>query len=216
MSVVLRTLEPPSDAGPVRIAHYGGSFNPIHLGHLRIAQELLDLHGFRRVIFVPNGNEYRKTGLIDEKHRARMVELALAGEPRFEMCSYELNREQVVRTHQTAAHLRERLATDFPSVELYLIRGSDVIKKMLRWRTYAEVVRSMILVPTRPGVDPLREFGDDERFRQHADRFRLLPRPYDDGLSSSEIRQRVERGLSARFLVPEAVERYILEQHLYR
>jgi nicotinate-nucleotide adenylyltransferase len=212
-STLLRNLGGP-DPEVQRIAMFGGSFNPIHLGHLRIAQDLLDLHGFAKVIFVPNGNGYRKKGLIDEAHRARMVELAIEGEPRFELCRFELGRTEVVYTLETVQHLETTLPAA-PAAELHVIRGSDVVTRMLRWPSLPALLRHHILVVVRPNFDPWEKFGKDETFRLHNARFSILPRPFEDGLSSSYVRERLLQGQSIRYLVPETVRNYIAETRCY-
>jgi nicotinate-nucleotide adenylyltransferase len=211
---LLRELKPNDTATPA-VALFGGSFNPIHLGHLRVAQDLLDLYGFAKVLFVPNGNHYRKKGLIDERHRARMVALAIEGEPRFELCDYELGRDSVVYTGATLRHVRKQLAGAYDMFQLYNLRGSDTVQRMLGWKSLPEILEATQLVPVRPGTDPWQEFGQHPTFRLHCDRFRLLPREYEDGLSSTLVRNRLALGGTARYLVPEWVAEYIQEHRLY-
>lgn len=214
-SYLLRDLRE-CPAGATWIAVFGGSFNPIHFGHLRIAYDLLDLYGFARVIFVPNGTHYRKGGLIDENERARMIELAIAGEPRFELCRYEMGRgEKVVHSVETVEWLQQELDATRPDAVLFTVRGSETIPRMLRWQSLPDLLRWPVIVPVRPGYDPWEVLGREERFRLHHDRFLFMRREYEDGLSSTIVRNRAERRCSLRGLVPAEVERYIIQQDLY-
>jgi nicotinic acid mononucleotide adenylyltransferase len=97
----------------------------------------------------------------------------------------------------------------------YVIRGSDVVSRMLRWPSLPALLRHHILVVVRPGFDPWEKFGKDETFRLHNARFSILPRPFEDGLSSSYVRERLLQGQSIRYLVPEAVRNYIAETRCY-
>jgi nicotinate-nucleotide adenylyltransferase len=206
---------PPTGRRGADIAIFGGSFNPIHLGHLRLAQDLVDQFGFAKVIFVPNGSKYPKRGLIDERHRAAMVRLAVEGVPQFEVCEHELNREERVCTLQTLEFLRRRSAEEHDRAQLWLLRGSDIIRRMLRWRTLPELLRCRVLVPVRPGNDPWAEFGAEPLFRLHCDSFRVMQRDCLDSLSSSAVRDRVAKGHSIRWMVPPAIDQYIQDNKLY-
>ena len=212
---LFRPLAPANSARPA-IALFGGSFNPVHLGHLRIAQELLDRYGFQRILFVPNGNNYRKRGLIDEQHRAEMIRLAIDGESRFELCEFELEREIVVYTVETMEHLTRQLNEEFEEYELFNVRGSDVIPRMLKWKSLPALLECLQIVPWRPGGDVFGILDSDPRFRLFSDRFRFMQRGYEDGLSSSHVREAVKQYGTARFLVPTAVEQYIRKNELYR
>jgi len=209
-----RKLVPNKKKSPA-VAMMGGSFNPIHFGHLRIAADLIDLYNFEKVIFVPNGNNYRKKGLIDESHRAAMVKLAIADQPRFELCDFELNRNQVVYTYETSLHLRKKLTEQFGRFQFFNVRGSDIVRRMLNWKSLPQLLECIQIIPVRPGSEPWSLFGDDPRYRLHSDRFRFMERDFDDGLSSSLVRDRIKRTGSARYLVPEAVEAYLVEQGLH-
>ena len=195
------------------VAVFGGSFNPIHLGHLRIAQELVDQYRFDKVVFVPNGDGYRKKGLIGEKHRAAMVRLAIQSEPRFEICEFELDRTESVRTVDTLNYLREK--TQDCETQLFNIRGSDTINRMLKWHSLPEILSVAQIIPIRPGFDSWDAFGAEALFRLHSRSFFLMPRNYADGLSSSTVRNTVKSTGSAAFLVPESVNSYIRENQLY-
>ncbi|MBN2574456.1 MAG: nicotinate (nicotinamide) nucleotide adenylyltransferase [Deltaproteobacteria bacterium] len=195
------------------IAHYGGSFNPVHEGHLRIARELVVDWGYGQVVFVPNGDWYRKRHLAPAEDRLRMVELAVAGEPRFIVSDHELRAPKQVLLPASVAALRAR----WDERPIHVVRGSDAIPRMLRWRSLPDILATAeVIVVPRPGHDPWRHFGQDLRFRLSAGRFRLLRRTEADVASSSQVRACQARGESLRGLVPAAVERYLVERGLYR
>jgi nicotinate-nucleotide adenylyltransferase len=163
-------------------------------------------------VFVPNGNGYRKRELIGERHRARMVELAIAAEPRYELCDFELNRPRLASTQETLAHLRQR----FAGRRLCNVRGADGVLKMLGWNSLPELLEVTQVVVERPGHEAWATFGQDPRFRLYCDHFRLMGRDAPDGLSSTEVRRRVAAGEGLAGLVPEAVAGYIEREGLYR
>ncbi|MHC4091001.1 MAG: nicotinate-nicotinamide nucleotide adenylyltransferase, partial [Planctomycetota bacterium] len=107
-----------------RIALFGGSFNPIHMGHLIVARSVGEQLRLERIIVLPSATPPHKTAaaLLDPKHRAAMVELAIAGEPLLEFSDYDLNREGPSYTVETVAHFREELGLD---VLLHWIIGAD-------------------------------------------------------------------------------------------
>lgn len=212
---VLRELEP-AKPGEVRVALYGGSFNPIHFGHLRVAQDLVDRWGFAKVLFTPNGNGYRKKDLADEAHRARMIELAIEGQPRFEFCRHELGRETVAYSDDTLARVADELERDMPGARLFNVRGRDTIARMLRWKSLPRMLQFTQIVPARPGSDPWQDFGQLPEFRLHGDRFRFFSGPCADGLSSSVVRTAIRQNHSVRYWVPDSVREYLDEQGLYR
>lgn len=208
---------PKDSQGVPRIVLFGGSFNPIHNGHISMARELVDRYGFARVVFAPNGDHYRKKGLIEESRRAAMVELAIAGEPRFTLCRFELGREQVVYTHETLPHLEEELKKEFKAFKLYLLRGSDVVPRMLKWASLPILLTySDILVVPRPGAEPWETYGREEKFRLHSAQFRLMRRREQEDLSSTTVRDKIRAGQDISALVPKPVEACIREHGLYR
>src|SRR5947209_8565927 len=144
-----------------------------------------------------------------------MLYLALAGEPRFELCDFALGRDEVVHTDAALRHLRADLEARHGRLQLYNLRGSDVIARMLGWAGLPRVLEVTQVVPLRPGFDAWQHFGTNPTFRLYCDHFRLLPRDYEDGLSSTLVRQRIAVGGSPRFLVPDAVADYLREHRLY-
>ncbi len=184
-----------------RVGVFGGTFDPVHIGHLAIALAALDSVPLDRVIFVPA----RRSPLKDRdpvasaRERVAMLEAAIADEPRFQVSMVELERDGPSYTIDTLESLRRE-------GELFLILGSDALAGLPRWRT-PERIRELatILVAARPGApepDPL-----------HGGRAFDAPRL---DISARELRARAARGMSLRYLVPDAVWRHIERTGLYR
>jgi len=184
-----------------RIGVFGGTFDPVHVGHLAIALAALESVPLDRVLFVP----VRRSPLKDRDplasiaDRVTMLEAAIANEPRFAISRAELEREGVSYTVDTLEQLR-------PEGALFLILGSDALADLGRWRA-PDRVRELatILVAARPGAP--------EPDAMH--RARAFDAPRLD-ISSRELRARAARGMSLRYLVPDAVWEHIKKRGLYR
>ncbi len=201
-----------------RIGLYGGSFDPIHFGHLISARSIAEQLGLSRVILIPSARPPHKQGekVTDPAHRLAMVELAVQGDPTFAVSDIELQRQGPSYTFDTVAQFHERLG---PSVALYWIIGADSLPELPGWHRIDELVGSATLVTAaRPGspdveVSVLAEaVGRDHAEALLANRRRT---PEID-ISATEIRARVAAGRSIRNLTPEAVVSYIAARRLYR
>lgn len=198
----------------MRIGILGGTFDPVHLGHLLIAEESRIGLQLDQVLFVPAGRPWLKEGqpLTEANHRVRMVELAIASNPHFQVRRDEVDRPGLSYTVDTLEELRAELPAD---TELYFILGLDAFESFHRWKEPEKLLDlCRLVVVSRPG------YADDERdqlmarYRSHGDRICLLP-VHSVDFSATEIRRRAAEAVSFRYQVPEAVERYILEQGLY-
>ena len=178
---------------------FGGTFDPVHVGHLAIANAALDELGLGRVYFVPaRRSPLKQEGPIaGPEDRLAMLEAATTGEPRFRVSAVELDRKGPSFTVDTLEAMRGE-------GELFLILGSDAYADFEEWRE-PERIRSLatIVLAARPGA-PNAPSG-----------VRMLDSPLMD-ISSRELRARAARGRSLRYLVPEGVLRYIEEHGLYR
>ena len=199
-----------------KIGILGGSFNPIHIGHLILAQEALESLGLCEVLFIPCAQPPHKeqSAMADARDRLGMVELAIRNDPRFDASDIEIRRGGVSYTVDTVRDL----SLGHPGKELVFIIGSDTLPELRHWRRIGELLRMCRFAAfARPGSDwkKLRPgdlgLGDGwgERLLADCREGRLVD------VSSSEIRRRIAEGLSIRYLVPEAVEAYIREHHLY-
>ena len=225
-----------------RLGVLGGSFNPVHLAHLVVAERVREALGLERVLFVPAARQPLKPGaaLAPGEDRLAMLRLALAGNPAFEATALELERGGTSYTVDTLRDLRARE----PDAELFLLLGSDAFRLIDRWRESAEIRRlARIVVVPRPGAEPsvpgpAGRHGDEPTAEPEpaaeaeaqpgAERApRAEPRPGAEptplvievpamDISASDIRARVARGASIRYLVPETVRQHILARGLYR
>ncbi|MEP6693673.1 MAG: nicotinate-nucleotide adenylyltransferase [Chloroflexota bacterium] len=184
-----------------RIGVFGGTFDPVHVGHLAIALAALESVPLDRVMFVPARRSPLKDRdpLAGVDDRVAMLEAATQSEPRFSVSRAELDRDGVSYTVDTLEALRTQ-------GELFLILGSDALADLARWRA-PDRIRELatILVAARPGApepDPVH-------------RAQAFDAPRLD-ISSRELRARAARGMSLRYLVPDAVWEYIRTRGLYR
>ena len=189
------------EALTARIGVFGGTFDPVHVGHLAIALAALESVPLDRVLFVPVRRSPLKDRdpLASTADRVAMLETAIASEPRFALSRAELEREGVSYTVDTLEELRSQ-------GELFLILGSDALADLARWRA-PDRIRELatILVAARPGAP--------EPDAMHGARTFDAPRL---DISSRELRARAARGMSLRYLVPDAVWEHIKRHGLYR
>ncbi len=198
-----------------RIGILGGTFNPIHMGHLVMAQDALELFQLNQVLFIPCAVPAHKRGakLASPDHRLAMLRAALADDRRFAVSTIELERDGVSYSIDTVRELQRRQ----PAVRFVFIIGGDTLPELHTWRNIGDLLELCDFVTmARPGVP-----------REYAPANLCLPEPWPARLiqnarvghlvdvSSSEIRARVARGQSIRYLVPYAVEMYILNHDLY-
>lgn len=186
----------------MRLAIFGGTFDPVHNAHLVIAREALQHFGLDKVLFVPAGNPPHKKASTPYEHRLRMVELACAAEPRFEVSGLEGD-GRVNYSIDTVESLRAALP---PGTELFFLIGADAFDDLATWRRWRDVVEQVeFLVVARPGHAILGVPG--ARFR----RLDTVALP----VSSSGVREALARGEVPADVPPE-VARYIIQHGLYR
>lgn len=195
----------------------GGSFNPIHFGHLVLAETAREALGLDRVIFIPAKLPPHKTAaaLADGADRLAMVRLAVAGNPAFAVSDMELRRPGVSYTVDTVRALRGKLGA---GTSIYFLIGADTISELAAWREVTRLARLCKFVPmSRPGQASPNVAALEQavgRLPARAILKRALAMPLI-GISSSEIRRRIAEGRTIRYLVPEAVAAYIRRKHLY-
>lgn len=200
-----------------KIGLFGGSFNPIHHGHLIIARALAERANLSRVIFLPCGEPPHKdeTQLIDGVHRGEMVKLAIAGEPLFAFSDYDLIRPGPTFTIETVRHFRSEFGKD---VELHWIIGADTLRELPTWRLVTDLVdECRVVTAVRSGwtSDVWEELAQTFSFDQIA---RLREDVYETPLidiSATDIRHRMAADRSIRYLVPQGVAGYIRDNDLY-
>jgi len=195
----------------MRIGLMGGTFDPVHLGHLLIAEVARVEFGLDRVIWLPAGDPPHKKGyrVTPQEHRYAMVVLATASNPDFEVSRWELEREGPSYSIDTILHFRAA----YPEAQLYFITGADAILEILTWYRHQEVIRSCrFIAVTRPGydLDRLCAVLPPDYMAQ----IDLLEAPGVD-ISSTHLRTRLRHDDPIRYLVPETVETYIRKHRLY-
>lgn len=200
-----------------RVGILGGTFNPVHLGHLILAQSAIEAFDLDRVLFIPCGIPAHKDPgvLIDARHRLGMVKAAVAGDSRFEASDVEIRRGGVSYAVDTVTQLHEV----YPQAELIFVIGSDTLPELYLWKNiYTLLSLCRFGVFCRPGYDPAvsspASLHLDDPWATRVLEGVSVGRRID--ISSSDIRYRLAEGLSIRYLVPEAVESYIAAHGLYR
>ncbi|WP_235935171.1 nicotinate (nicotinamide) nucleotide adenylyltransferase [Candidatus Laterigemmans baculatus] len=201
----------------LRIGIFGGSFDPIHVGHLILADTCREQLELDRVLLVPTATSPLKLSgpRASDAARSEMVRLAIAGTETLELETLEIERGGVSYTIETVAALEQR----WPGDELVLLMGADAIATLELWHQPAELLRRVPLGVVLRGGEPAPDFARAAELLDEPERAgfspRLVPMP-EIRLSSTELRQRIAAGRSIRFRTPRAVEEYIAANGLYR
>ena len=195
-----------------QIGLMGGSFNPIHCGHLNMGRAALESGVVERVLFLPSGNPpHKRAGLEDKLHRLAMARLAVMGEADMDVCAEEIEREGVIYTVDTLTILHEKM----PDCRFHYLIGADTLRVLHTWRRPEDVIRlCAFLVVMRPGEDEAKMHEIADTWREKGADIAFLPCELMD-ISSTQIRARLESGQSLDGLVPEQVEAYIQKNGLY-
>jgi nicotinate-nucleotide adenylyltransferase len=190
-----------------RLGVMGGTFDPIHYGHLVTAEEALVQFSLDGVVFVPTGQPYHKTGrsVSPAEHRYLMTVVATASNPRFTVSRVDIDREGTTYTVDTLRDLRAAR----PNADLFFISGADAIAQILSWKDHDDLWGlAHFVAVSRPG---------------HALSLTGLPDPHVSSLevpalaiSSTDCRARVRHGAPVWYLVPDGVVQYITKHSLYR
>jgi nicotinate-nucleotide adenylyltransferase len=191
-----------------RVGVMGGTFDPVHHGHLVAASEVASLYGLSEVVFVPTGQPWQKTNreVSPAEDRYLMTVLATATNPQFNVSRVDIDREGMTYTLDTLRELHEAR----PGAELFFITGADALTQIFEWHSPTELFELAHFVGvTRPGYT----LEMDARFPPGA--VSLLEVPALT-ISSSDCRKRVRRGAPIWYLVPDTVVRYIDKRALYR
>lgn len=197
-----------------RVGILGGSFDPIHFGHLAAAQEVAWVLGLSRVLFVPANRQPLKGAApgVAPEDRVAMVRLAIAGNPLFELSTLELDRGG---TSYTVDTLRELRRVD-PNGIYWFILGMDSLADLARWDRPSEIFDLVeVAAVHRAGWEEVDIDALQAELPSARGRIRIVRIPGLD-ISSSELRERVRGGRPIRYLVPDAVEAYITDHELYR
>jgi len=201
----------------MRLGIFGGTFDPVHYGHLLLAECCRERCRLDAVWFLPAAIAPHKQNSEPTPAAARieMLELAIAGNPAFSVCCYEADRGGVHYTAETLAHFH---AKD-PSREMFFLMGADMFLDLPNWRNPARVCElALPVVVCRPGSGPI-DFGRLSGIAS-PDRIALMRQHQVEmpeiGISATDIRNRVSQGQGIRYRVPRAVEMYVVTHGLYR
>lgn len=197
-----------------KIAVMGGTFNPIHNGHLVAAESVRQQLGIDRVIFIPTGKPpHKNMNLMFNEHRYLMTVLATVTNPHFEVSRIEIDRAGLTYTIDTIIELKNRCN---PDCKIYFITGADAIKEILKWKSPEKLLSMCEFVAvTRPGYnkDELQDTVNNLK-DNYKGKITFLEIPALS-ISSTDIRHRVLAGQTIKYLVPNSVEEYILKFNLY-
>ncbi|MET1051252.1 MAG: nicotinate-nucleotide adenylyltransferase [Mycetocola sp.] len=190
---------------PPRVGVMGGTFDPIHHGHLVAASEVAQSFDLDEVVFVPTGQPWHKNVVTSAEHRYLMTVIATASNPRFTVSRVDVDRQGTTFTIDTLRDLHQAR----PDAELFFITGADAIEQILNWKDVAELWSlAHFVAVSRPG---------------HALTVSGLPKQDVSllevpalAISSTDCRSRVSRGFPVWYLVPDGVVQYITKHHLYR
>ena len=190
----------------------GGSFNPIHCGHVALARAALESGRVERVLFLPTGNPpHKKEGLADKFDRLRMVELAVEHEAGMAVCREEIDRDGVIYTVDTLAALKRKM----PDCTLTYLIGADTLRALGTWRRVETVIeRCKFLVMMREGETREEVIRLAGLWVSRGAQIDFLNARKMD-ISSTQIRERIQKGMPFERLVPQAVAEYILAHGLY-
>ncbi len=197
-----------------RLGIMGGTFDPIHYGHLVTAEEALVQFNLDKVLFMPTGQPARKAHrqVADAEHRHLMTVIATAANPDFEVSRMEIERPGLTYTIDTMKALRDRHG---PQTDLYFITGADAVWEIVTWKD-AEEFRGLctFIAATRPGYDTLKP-EDAALAASQGLSIEYIEVPAL-AISSTDIRERVRERRPIRYLLPEPVAAYIDKYSLYR
>ena len=200
----------------MKIGIMGGTFDPIHIGHLLLGEFAYEDFGLDEIWFLPNGNPpHKETSDAEEdlRHRVEMVRLAIGSVPYFRLNRHEADVDRHSYTYKTMQEFNSR----YPENEFYFILGADCLFSIEQWKYFREIF------PTCTILAAMRDDKDAEDMKtqikylneKYGARIELLQAPLVE-ISSTTIRERSARDLSVRYMVPDAVAEYIAEHHLYK
>lgn len=198
----------------MKIGFLGGTFDPIHYGHLLLAETAYDRFGLDKVLIMPAGDPYFKVerGVTADEDRAEMTKLAIADNPHFEFSDIELNREGDTYTVETLEILKEQ----YPYDDLYFIVGSDTLFQMEKWYRPQDVFKMATILSSSRNITS-KELNDQMDYlrQKYGAKIVNLYMPNID-ISSTDIRDKVKHDMSVRYFLPDSVIAYINEHGLYQ
>lgn len=193
---------------------FGGSFNPIHYGHLMICEYIKEEMGLDKVIFIPTGNPPHKDLGVSAEDRYEMVKLAISPNPDFEISDIETTRVKLSYTVDTIRELKEI----YKEEKLYFLIGLDSLFQLKTWKKIGDLSQEIeFVVALRPGYIDKEEINREIDFLRDnfGTRINLIKTPLYE-ISSTDLRDRIHEGKSLRYLIPKKVLDYIEESGFYK
>lgn len=200
----------------MKIGIMGGTFDPIHNGHLMLGRYARDLFDLDEIWFMPNGNPPHKANESIEsqtKHRVEMVRLAIQEEKQFVLELYEVNRKEVNYSYLTMEHFKKI----YPEHEFYFIIGADSLFTLEKWKCPDRLLQTCVVLAAYRDGKSHEEMEEQIEYlnQKYSADIRLLGTP-DVDISSTEIRERLKEDAYVQSIVPSAVYHYIMENHLFK
>lgn len=197
-----------------KVGIMGGTFDPIHYGHLMLAQNALETYGLDEVMFVPSGTPWLKdsTKVLSKNKRVHMTGIAIEDNTKFALSTIEIDREGNSYSYETVGELKKQQ----PDTEFYFILGADSLLEIEKWKYPDRLMSECVLLAAvrddcdREGLEKQISYLKD---RYRAD-IRILPAKRVD-ISSTDIRNRIADGMSVRYMLPDQVIQFIEKNHLY-
>ena len=203
------------EVGGRKVGVMGGTFNPIHMGHLLLAEWAMEKAGLDQILFIPTGNPYMKDNchVLSGEIRIQMTALAIADHPDFKVSGMEVER----KGHTYTCDTMEQLKKKSPKDEFYFIMGADCLHTIEKWRDPQRIFEFCSVIAAARNGSSLQQM--EEKCKELSRKFHgnifLLQFPAME-ISSTDIRERVACGRSIRYLVPEKVRDYIISNRLYQ
>ena len=198
-----------------RIGILGGTFDPIHYGHIALGKKVASTLKLKRILFMPAGNPWMKSdkSVSSAHHRLKMLELGIAGIKEFSFSDMEIKRSGPTYTYETILDLtKDKLETK----TIYLILGWDAIKEFHRWKNSDQLLKLVrIVAVARPGYEEFSTQYQENKDIRVFDEAVVIDKSIS-GITSTIIRERIKLKQSINNLVPKDVEKYILEHGLYK
>lgn len=196
-----------------KIGILGGTFDPVHYGHLLIAQSAAEEFGLDKVLLLPTGKSPHKSSgdVTEARVRYDMVSIATRDNPLFGISDIESGNTETSYTYLTLQKLQKK----YPDAELYFIMGEDSLDEFHNWKRPEEICqKAVILVAARNDIAHEVESKIERAKQRYNANIHMLPAPYFS-VSSREVRERIRTGKSVRYMIPESVENYIRQRFLY-
>lgn len=198
-----------------KIGIFGGTFDPVHYGHLILAEQAMEDASLEQVIFMPARVQPFKmnTSIVDGTHRLAMLKLAIENNPKFSLSDLELNSSQISYTIHTLKKLKDCFKAD---TELFFIIGTDAFLGIEKWYCADELLRDFsFVIGSRPGHKETELKNQMNAFQIQYGTKMILINNAEVEISSTNIKNRIQEGKSIKYLLPEKVETYIYENLLY-